>query len=205
MRSTELTVILKAQDKERRNVSRKGDINVKVPRHDATPTPASGLPPPLSYAETTTPELTPDNELMLDATEKLDTKDSYPRLTSYDIHARTPSGVGIVSILTPMMLHVTVPEIMSDSTIAVYSVANSLPETYIKRLPIIHKTTSTQATIAVHLTELSVYTKAMYRINIHIQGIAYSTEWFRTITKLDKIRYPHHYRAVTLASLAFAE
>ena len=129
--------------------------------------------------------------------------ESYPRLTSYDIHARTSSGVGIVSVLTPMILYLTVPEIMSGSTIAVYSVVNSIPNTYIRLSPRIKKTTSTQLSIAVNLTELSAKTKAMYKIDIHIQGISQSTEWFRTITKLDKIRYPHFHGALTLASLAF--
>ena len=63
-------------------------------------------------------------------------------------------------------------------------------------------TTPTQATIAVQLTELSVKTGAMYKIDVHIQGFAQSTEWFRTCTKLDKIRYPHFYAAITLASLS---
>ena len=38
--------------------------------------------------------------------------------------------------------------------------------------------------------------------DVHIQGIAQSTEWFRTITKLDQIRYPHFLAAITLASLS---
>ena len=46
---------------------------------------------------------------------------------------------------------------------------------------------------------------AMYKIDVHIQGIAQGTEWFRTITKLDKVRYPDLHRAVTLVSLSMAE
>ena len=42
----------------------------------------------------------------------------------------------------------------------------------------------------------------MYKIDVHIQGVAQSTEWFRTCTKLDQIRYPHFYAAITLASLS---
>jgi hypothetical protein len=167
------------RDKKRRNVSRGGkDVNVKVPRYDM------GTPPPLVR------------------TMDVETKESsYPCLTSYDLHARTSSGVGVVSTLTPFVLYLTVPEAMSDSTIAVYSVVNSLPETYIRLSPRIKKITSTQLSIAVNLTELSVRTKAMYKIDVHIQGISQSTEWFQTITKLDKIRYPHFHGALILASL----
>jgi hypothetical protein len=63
-------------------------------------------------------------------------------------------------------------------------------------------TTSTQATIAVKLTELSVKTGAMYTIDVHIQGVAQSTEWFCTFTKLNEIHYPYFYAAITLESLS---
>ena len=109
-----------------------------------------------------------------------DTKVSYPCLTSYNIHAKTSSGVGVVSTLTPMMLYVTLPVTMKNSTISVYSVADSVPNTYIRLSPRIIMTTPTQATIAVHLTELSGKTGAMYKINVHIQEVSQSTEWFRT-------------------------
>ena len=65
-------------------------------------------------------------------------------------------------------------------------------------------TTPTQATIAVHLTELSDKTGAMYKIDVHIQGVSQSTEWFRTCTKLDESRYPLFYAAIALASLSKA-
>ena len=90
---------------------------------------------------------------------------------------------------------------MSNSTIAVYSVANTLPETYNRVTPRIKKITSAQFSIAVELTDLTVKTKAMYKIDVHIQGISQSTEWFKTITKLDKTRYPHFHGALILASL----
>ena len=183
VRSSELEVILKSQDKKRRNVSRGGkDVNVKVPRYDM------GTPPPLVR--------TMDVE-----TKESQSELSYPCLTSYNLHARTSSGVGVVSTLTPFVLYLTVPEEMGDSTFAVYSVANTLPETYNRVTPRIKKITSTQFSIAVNLTELSFKTKAMYKIDVHIQGISQSTEWFQTITKLDKIRYPHFHGALILASL----
>ena len=211
VRSTELAGILNSQEKKRRNVNRGGkDVNVKVPRHDA---PA----PPLAYTETTPSEnesVSSSHTMEASVTEMdLETNDSeanesesesYPRLTSYYLHARTSSGVGVVSTLTPMVLYITVPEAMKDSTIAVYSVVNSVPETYIRLSPRITRTSSTQLKIALNLTELSVRTKAMYKIDVHIQGISQSTEWFRTITKLDKIRYAHLHGALALASMSEA-
>ena len=131
--------------------------------------------------------------------------ESYLCLTSYNIHARTSSGVGVVSTLTPMMLYVTLPVTMKNSTISVYSVADSVPNTYIRLSPRIIMTTSTQATIVVHLTELSVKTGAiLYKVDVHVQGVSQSTEWFRTCTKLDQVRYPHFYAAIALASLSEA-
>ena len=191
VRSTELAGILKSQDKKRRNVSRGGkDVNVKVPRYDVGTTPAPGLAPPLVR--------TMDVETKESQSEL---SGSYPCLTSYNLHARTSSGVGVVSTLTPFVLYLTVPEEMGDSTFAVYSVANTLPETYNRVTPRIKKITSTQFSIAVKLTDLTVKTKAMYKIDVHIQGISQSTEWFQTITKLDKIRDPHFHGALILASL----
>ena len=73
--------------------------------------------------------------------------------------------MSVVSTLTPMVLYITVPETMKNSAISVYSVADSVPKTYIRLSPRIMKTTSTQATIAVQLTELSVKTGAMYKID----------------------------------------
>ena len=199
VRSTELAVILKSQEKKRRNVSRGGkDVNVKVPRYDVgttpAPAPASGLAPLLVTENRTISS-------KMDVETKESESELYPCLTSYDLHARTSSGVGVVSTLTAFVLYLTVPEAMSDSTIAVYTVVNSQPETYIRLSPKIKKITSTQLSIAVNLTELSARTKAMYKIDVHIQGISQSTEWFKTITKLDKTRYPHFHGALVLASL----
>ena len=87
---------------------------------------------------------------------------------------------------------------LSSISFAVYSVANTLPETYNRVTPRIKKITSTQFSIAVELTDLTVKTKAMYKIDVHIQGISQSTEWFQTITKL---RDPHFHGALILASL----
>ena len=102
------------------------------------------------------------------------------------------------------MLDVTLPVTMKNSTISVYSVVDSVPNTYIRLSPRIIMTTPTQVTIAMHLTELSGKTGAMYKINVHIQGVSQSTEWFRTCTKLDKFRYPDFYAAIALASLSEA-
>ena len=80
VRSTELAEILRGQEKKRRNISRKGDLNVKVSRQDEkvmTPSsaPATDLAP------------TVDND---------DTKELYPCLTSYNIQkgwrGKTTSG-----------------------------------------------------------------------------------------------------------------
>ena len=70
----------------------------------------------------------------------------------------------------------SIDKALLDFNIDRRSVADSVRNTYIRLSPRIIMTTPTQATIAVHFTELSVKTGAMYTIDLHIQGVSQSKE-----------------------------